>query len=81
MTMHVGQSELSALVFFGQTFVIDPQQVQQRGVEVMNMNAIVDDVVAVGAGFAISCSGFDPAASHVQTEATRVVIATKVLSR
>ena len=46
MTMHVGQSELSALVCLDQTFVIDPQQMQNRCLQIMDVNPVFTDVNA-----------------------------------
>ena len=44
-TAHVGQAEVAALVAEGQPFVVDAQQVEDRGVEVVDVDAILDGVV------------------------------------
>ena len=43
----VGEAEVTALILERQSFVVDAQQVQQRGVEVVHVDALLDDVVAV----------------------------------
>ncbi len=46
IAMHVGETELAALVLEGQTFVVETEQVQHGGVEIMNMHWILDDAEA-----------------------------------
>ena len=46
LAMHVGQPEIAALETVGQLGVIEAEQVQQRGVQVVDVNAILDDVEA-----------------------------------
>ena len=45
--MDIRQSKLPPLILERQPFVIDAQQVEQRGVEVVHMDAILNDVVTV----------------------------------
>ena len=42
---NVGKPKVSALVKIGQAFVVDSQAMQDRGVKVMNVNRVTDDVV------------------------------------
>ena len=35
----VGESEIAALVFEGESFVIDPEQAQHGGVQIMHMHS------------------------------------------
>ena len=43
MAVHIGESEIAALIAIGKTFVIDAQKVQNRGVEVVDVNGILGD--------------------------------------
>ena len=56
LAMHVRQSEVSALIAVGQSFVVNSQQVQDGGVEVMNVNWIADNVDAVVIRFSVNGS-------------------------
>ena len=42
--MHVGQSALDAVVIEGQPCVVDAQQMQDRGVEVMDIDRLLGDL-------------------------------------
>ena len=44
--MHVGQPELAALVLERQPLVVEAQQVQHGGVQVVDVDAVLDDVEA-----------------------------------
>ncbi|MEY4166252.1 MAG: hypothetical protein RIR52_76, partial [Acidobacteriota bacterium] len=44
--MDIGEAEVAPLVFVGQARVIEPQGVEDRRVEVMDVDRIADDVVA-----------------------------------
>ena len=43
VAMHVGQSEVAAGVAIGQLRVVDPQQVQDRGVQVVDFDFVSHD--------------------------------------
>ena len=53
LPVHVGQSEMPALKFEGQPLVVDTQALQDRGVQVADMNRILDDIVAEIVGGAV----------------------------
>ena len=53
LAVHVGQAEVAAGVAIGQPRVVDPQQVQDRGVIVVDVHGIGDDVDAVFVGLAV----------------------------
>ena len=42
LAMHVGQAEVAALVAIGQPRVVDAQQVQDRGVQVMDVDGVAE---------------------------------------
>ena len=43
--MHVGQSKVATGVVEGKAAVVQTHQMQDRGVEVVNVNRVMDDVV------------------------------------
>ena len=53
IAMHVGQAEIATLEAIGQLLVIDAQAVQDRGVQVVNVDRLVGDVVAEIVGLAV----------------------------
>ena len=59
--MDVCQSKIPARMPIGQTLVIDSHQVQNRGVEVMNVDGVFRDVIANVIGAAVDNSGSYPA--------------------
>ncbi len=63
----VGQAEMAALVFEGQPRVVDPQAMKHRGVQVVHVDGIVDDVVAIVVGLAVDVMPglMPPPASHM----------------
>ena len=73
--MHVGEAEVAALEFVDELFVLDPKEVQHCGVEVMHVDAALDDVVAVVVGRADDGAAFHAAAGEPQAEAAGVMIA------
>ena len=73
--MNVGQPEVAALKTECEPRVIDSQQVQDRGVPVMDGDRIFHDVVAIIVGLAVSDAGLRTAAGHPHREATTVMIA------
>src|SRR6185503_8499010 len=73
VAMDVGEADVSALEFEGQAFVVDAQAVEQRGVEVMDVDGVFGDVVAVVIGLTVGDAGFDAAAGEEEREASAVV--------
>src|SRR5688500_4283022 len=45
VAVYVGQAEVTPLILERQALVIDAEDVQQRGVEVVDVHAILDDAV------------------------------------
>ena len=46
LARHVGQAEVAAVVAVGQLLVVEAEQVQDRGVQVVDADAVVDGLVA-----------------------------------
>ena len=73
--MHVGQTKIAAGVAVGQLLVIEAQQVQDRRVQVVDVNAALDRVPAKLVGGSVDVARFDAAASEAHREAVVIVIA------
>ena len=58
--------------------MVDPQQVQDRGVQVEDLDRVLDDVVGEVVGLAQGHARLDAAAGHPDREAARVVVAAVV---
>ena len=56
MAVDIGQPVVPALVEVGQPLVVDAHQVKDGGVEVVDVHAVADDVVAPVVGFAVPVS-------------------------
>lgn len=75
----IRQAVMAALVFERQSCVIDPKAVQDRGVQIVNMNRIASHVVAEVVGFPVRHSTFDPAAGHPDREGPRMMVSPVVI--
>ena len=58
LSVNAGQPEVTPLVFEGQPFMVDPQQVQNGGMEIMHVNAVLGDAVGVVVRLSVSQSAF-----------------------
>ena len=68
--MHVGQPEVAALEPERQPLVVDAQQVQQRRVQVVDLDDVLHRVVAQLVGRPVRDAALDPAASPPATSRT-----------
>ena len=75
LALHVGQAEVAAGVAVGQPRVVQAQQVEDRGVEVVDVDAVLGDVDAVLVGRAVDDPAFDAAAGQPGRERLVVVLA------
>ncbi len=75
---HSRKAEVKALVFDGETFVIDAEVVEEGGVEIADVDGILDDVVGVVIRFSI-VAGFETSTDYAGGEATAMVVATMVI--
>src|SRR5215475_12637979 len=73
--MHIRQPEISSLKLVSQPLMIDSQQVQNCCLQVMNVDRIANDVVAVIVGLTKREAFFDASARKPHGEIARVVIA------
>ena len=77
--LNTGQALVQALVAIGKSFVVDAQALQHRGVEVVDVHRIADDVIAEIIGFSEGDAFFDSAACHPHAKVTGMVIPSIVL--
>ena len=75
MAFDIGQPEIAACVAIRQTFVVEAQQVQDRGVQVVNVDLVLRSVVAVVVGRAVAEAAFHAAAGQPHREAFLIVVA------
>lgn len=64
LTVHIGQAEVATCETVGEPFVIEAQQVQHRGMQVVCGDWILDCFEAELVGGTMDCAPFDPAAGH-----------------
>src|SRR5262245_40490692 len=77
--MHVRQPVIAALESICQARVLETEAVQDRGVKIVNVHRILDDVVAVIVGRSVTDAGADAAAGHPGAEAAAVMVAAMVV--
>ena len=77
--MHIGQAKVAALIRERQPSVVDTKAIQYRGVEIVHVDRLFNDVVAELVGAAVNDSRLYPATREPHAEATPVVIATVVV--
>src|SRR5687768_10192718 len=74
--VNVGEAEVAARVTVGETLVIEAEQMENGGVEIVDVNRIFDCFEAEFVGGPVDCSPFDPTAREPNGKAVRIVIAT-----
>src|SRR5882724_2574037 len=79
--MHIRQPEITALEAIGKSFVIEPQQMQNGRLEIVNVDLVAHDGEAEFVGFAVSDSVFDSASRQEKREAIRIMVAAQNLAR
>ena len=60
----IRQTEVTALMTEGQFLVVNPHQVQDGGIQIMNVNGVLGDVVGEVIGLAILETGLHTPAGH-----------------
>ena len=77
-SVDIGDAVVAALEAEGQPFVVDPEAMQDRRIEVVNVDRVADDVVTVVVGLADNARP-DPATREPHREAAAVMIAAVVV--
>src|SRR4051794_20905882 len=72
--MHVGQAKIASLKAICQPRVVDAHAVKHCRVQVMNMNRITGNVVAIVIGLAMAVAGLDAASREPNAEAAPMMI-------
>ena len=75
IAVDVGQAEVAAVVAEGELFVIQAQQVEDGGVEIVMRDAVLDGVHAELVGGAVGDPRLDATARHPHGEAVMVMAA------
>ena len=81
VTVHIGQSTVNSVVAHGELLVVDAQLVQDRGVEVVDADGVLDGRVTEVVGPAVTRTALDAAAGHPRSEGLHVVITPRVSCR
>ena len=63
LTMYISQSEMPSLKLVGQPLVVDPETVQQRCLQVMDVHWIFHDVIAIVVRLTQANASLDAASS------------------
>ena len=75
LAMHVGQTPLDAVVIEAQSLVIETEQMENRGMQVMPRNRTLDRFPAEFIGGSECHSRFEPGSGHPAGEAVAIVVA------
>ena len=73
--LDIREAEIAACIFVGQLFVIHAEQVQERRVQIVDVDFVLLREVAVVVGRAVRDAGLHAAAGHPHREAVRIMIA------
>ena len=74
-SVDIGQTVVSTLGSVRESFVIEAQAMEQRGLDVVYMHRLVDDVVSEFIGSSVGDSRFDTATCEPHAVGFRVVVA------
>src|SRR5262245_57726566 len=74
-SMDVGESEVASGIAVDELFVIEPEQVQEGGMQVMHMNRLVDGLESKLVGGAVRDAALDAAAGQPKAKPIRIMIA------
>jgi len=75
VAVDVGEAEIAALEPVGESLVVDAEEVEDGGLEVVHVDGVTDDVHAEVIGFSEGEAGSDAASGHPDCEGVRVMIA------
>ena len=76
--MYIRQSEVPALVSVGQSFVVEAEQVEQGGIEVVYVDGVSADVESKVIGFSVNESFLHTSSCEPYGEASIVMVASVV---
>lgn len=77
--MHIGKAEIAAFVFKDEFFVLDAEEVEGGGVEVVDVEGIAGCGESKGIGFSVGDPSFDSSPGEEHGAGLGVVIAAAAL--
>src|SRR5258707_689875 len=75
LTLHVGQAELATLKTIGEPLMIEAEEMQDGGMEIVHRDGIASDIPGEVVGLAIDLADLHAAPGHPQAEGAGMVIA------
>ena len=77
--MDIGQTVPSTLMPKGQTLMVDAQQMEHGGLEVVNMHGILHNIIAEIIRLAIGDPGFYAPSGHPYSKTSRMVVTSVII--
>jgi len=77
LPVNIGQSIISPLKTIGELLVVNAKAMEQRCMKIMNVDWILNNVVAEVVGLAMRIPTFDSAACHPNRKTSGVMVSTK----
>ena len=79
LTVNVSQAEMTALELEGELLMVQSQAVKHSGVEVMDVDRILHNIVAEVVGLSVDDPGLNSASGHPQSETAPMVISPMII--
>ena len=74
LALYIGQPKIASLMAIGQLFVQQPETVKKGGMEVVNMNLVLDNVEAKLIGPSDDLASFNSPTRQPETEGKRMMV-------
>ena len=78
--MHICEPVVASLVFIGESLVVNPQQMQYRGVEIVHVHRVLSNVVTVVICRTVDVPSLDPRTGKQRGETIGMMIAPGILA-
>ena len=75
MAFDIGEAEVAALVAIGEFLVIDPEEMKEGGLEIVDADRVAGDAVSELIGFPMDVAGFEATAGGPDGVALAEVVA------
>src|SRR6266487_7201483 len=76
MARHVRESEIATIVVVSELFVVEAKQVENRRVQIVHVDLVLDGMMTEFIRLAMNRTGLDATAGQPDGETTRIVVAT-----
>ena len=73
--MNIGETEIASRVAKGELFMIEPEQMQNRGMKIVNVDSIFDDMISDVVGFPVNDSPLYSTAGEPAGKGTWMMVA------